>query len=347
MNLADFANVIINNFVNNNQQRSKIMKKPSSKNPNLSPITKTFLKDLQNRGGKPLYDLSPEEARMFLVNLQRESHKHIDAEVADTTIYTGAEDGSVDLRIIRPLGNNEKLPLIFYIHGGGWILGNKETHDMLIRKLSIITNSVVVFPEYTLSPEAKFPTAINQCYAALKYIDENSQEFNIDPKKIVIAGDSVGANMAIGVTLKTKYDNGPKIIYQILLYPVTNADMNTKSYELFKDGPWLTKRAMEWFFESYICEEKEKNNIYISPFKIPAERLEHLPPAMIITAENDVLRDEGEMFARRLKDSGVDVYSVRVNGTIHDFMMLNALFHSVPAKCTMELIASKLNKLLH
>lgn len=323
------------------------MKKPSSKNPNLSPITKSFLMDLEKRNNKPLYELSPEEARQFLINLQRETHKQIDAEVADTTIYTGAEYGSVDLRIVRPLGNNEKLPLILYIHGGGWVLGNKETHDMLIRKLAISSNSVVIFPEYTLSPEAKFPTAINQCYAALKYIYENSQEFNINPKKIVIAGDSVGANMAIGVALKSKYDNGPKIIYQILLYPVTSTQMDTKSYELFKDGPWLTKKAMEWFVNSYICDEKEKSNIYLSPLKTSAERLEHLPPAMIITAENDILRDEGEMFARRLRDSGVDVYSVRVNGTIHDFMMLNALFHSVPTKCTMELISTKLNKLLH
>ena len=323
------------------------MKKPSSKNPNLSPITKSFLMDLEKRNNKPLYELSPEEARQFLINLQRETHKQIDAEVADTTIYTGAEYGSVDLRIVRPLGNNEKLPLILSIHGGGWVLGNKETHDMLIRKLAISSNSVVIFPEYTLSPEAKFPTAINQCYAALKYIYENSQEFNINPKKIVIAGDSVGANMAIGVALKSKYDNGPKIIYQILLYPVTSTQMDTKSYELFKDGPWLTKKAMEWFVNSYICDEKEKSNIYLSPLKTSAERLEHLPPAMIITAENDILRDEGEMFARRLRDSGVDVYSVRVNGTIHDFMMLNALFHSVPTKCTMELISTKLNKLLH
>lgn len=323
------------------------MNKPSSKSPDLSPITKTFIEDLKNRGGKPLYDLSYDEARMFLVNLQKETYRHIDADVEDITIYTGAEVGSVDLRIIRPLGYNEKLPVIFYIHGGGWVMGNKETHDMLIRKLAVATNSVVIFPEYSLSPEAKFPKALNQCYSALNYVYENPEEFNINRKKIVIAGDSAGGNMAIGVALKSKYYGGPKIMYQVLLYPVTDADMNTDSYDEFKDGPWLSKKAMKWFFEAYLCEKDDRNDIYVSPLKADYSELEGLPPALVITDENDVLRDEGEMFARKLKDSGVDVFSIRINGAVHDFMMLNALSLSVPAKGAMDIVCAKLNKILH
>lgn len=323
------------------------MKKPSSKMPNLSPITKSFIEDLEKRGGKPLYELSPEEARMFLINLQKETYQHIDAEIDDITVYTGAEIGSVDLRVVRPLGNNEKLPVIFYIHGGGWILGNRETHDMLIRKLALRTNSVVIFPEYTPSPEAKYPTAINQCYAALKYVFENPEQFNIDNSRIVVAGDSVGGNMAIAVALRAKYDDGPKIIFQALLYPVTDADMNTDSYEEFKDGPWLSKKAMKWFWDAYICEEEQKDDIYVSPLKAPVERLQDLPPALVITDENDVLRDEGEMFARKLNKAGVNVASIRINCTCHDFMMLNALAESIPTKCAFDIVCNKLNQVFH
>lgn len=321
------------------------MKKHSDNEPNLSKITRKFLENLQNRGGKPIYELTPEEARLFLINLQCETHKEIEADVYDKAVFTG-ENGTVNLRIIRPKGVQEKLPVIFYIHGGGWVMGNSETHDMLIRKLAVSTNSMVVFPEYDLSPEAKFPTAINQCYAALKYVCENHEEFNVLPEKIVVAGDSAGGNMATVLAMMAKEKGGAKIIYQILLYPVTDADMDTESYKEFKDGPYLTKKSMEWFWNAYIGDETQKDDIYVSPLKAPLKELENLPPALVITAENDVLRDEGEMYARKLQEAGVDVLSVRINGTIHDFMMLNALFESPQTKCAFTLICSVLKEVL-
>lgn len=214
------------------------MKRPSSKMPNLSKITKQFVENISKRAEKPLYEMTPQEARMFLTNLQRETHKDIDVNIEDKTIFTG-DQGSIDLRIIRPKDNDEKLPIIIYIHGGGWIMGNKDTHDMLIRKLSVCTNSMVVFPEYTPSPESQYPGAINEIYSVLEYIHSHSYEFNVDLEKIVIAGDSAGGNMAAAVAMKAKHCNGPKILMQVLFYPVTDASMDTKSYEEFKDGPWL------------------------------------------------------------------------------------------------------------
>ena len=315
------------------------MKSPSSKYPNLSKRSQLFNDNLKNTMSKPLYELSPEEARMFLINIQRQTHKNIDVVAEDRAVYT-PDAGSVDLRIIRP--SDEFLPVILYIHGGGWVMGNKETHDMLIRNLALKTNSVVIFPEYTLSPNAHFPNALNQIYAVLKYIYENFEEFNIDQNKIILAGDSAGGNMAAALAMKLKYDNSLKVFRQILLYPVMDFDMKTKSYDEFKDGPWLTKKAMEWFMNAYTSNKSERNDIYVSPLKASLENLKGLPPTLVITAENDVLRDEGEMFARKLQNAGVETLSIRINGVHHDFMMLNALFETVQTKIVYDIISSYL-----
>ena len=311
---------------------------------NLSRDVQRFNDDLKKQNAKPLYELTAGEARIFLINLQRETHKDINGVIVEDKAIFTQDAGSIDLRIVRP-DTNEKLPVILYIHGGGWILGNKETHDMLIKNLSLKTNSAVIFPEYSLSPEVHFPVAIEQIYSGLKYIYDNPEEFNIDNSKIVLAGDSAGGNMAVAVALKSKYDNGPKIIYQILLYPVTDFDMKTGSYEEFKDGPWLTKKAMEWFSEAYIQNKSEKSDIYASPLKANVENLKDLPSTLIITAENDVLRDEGELLADKLDNAGVDVLSIRINGTHHDFMMLNALFNSNQTKICFDIIGSCLKNI--
>ena len=218
---------------------------------------------------------------------------------------------------------------------------------MLIKQLAINTNSVVIFPEYSRSPEAKYPVALKEIYSVLEYIYENPDEFNIDNDSIAIAGDSAGANMATVTALKAKNQNGPKLKFQCLFYPVTNADMDTKSYDLFKDGPWLSKKAMEWFFEAYAPDKESRNDIYVSPLKADEEDLKGLPPTLIITAENDVLRDEGEAYARKLDSAGVDVLNIRINGTIHDFLMLNALSDTRCAKGALNLACNMLKKALH
>ena len=322
------------------------MTEANSKLPNLTTKTEDFISMLENKDAKPLYKMTPEQARQFLDNLQKETHKDILADVKDTQIFTENKN-SIALRIIRPANNNEKLPAIIYLHGGGWVMGGKESFDMLIKQLAINTNSVVIFPEYSRSPEAKYPVALKEIYSVLEYIYENPDEFNIDNDSIAIAGDSAGANMATVTALKAKNQNGPKLKFQCLFYPVTNADMDTKSYDLFKDGPWLSKKAMEWFFEAYAPDKESRNDIYVSPLKADEEDLKGLPPTLIITAENDVLRDEGEAYARKLDSAGVDVLNIRINGTIHDFLMLNALSDTQCAKGALNLACNMLKKALH
>ena len=322
------------------------MSEPNSKLPNLNTQTEEFISELEAQNNKPLYKLTPTQAREFLQNLQRENYKEIPADVKDITIFTDIA-GDVNLRVVRPKGNEEKLPAILYIHGGGWVIGDKNCFDMLIREIAIHTNSVVFFPEYSLSPEVKFPKALEQIYAVLRYIYEEHKEFNIDKNRIAIAGDSVGGNMATATAIKIKNDGGANLLFQCLFYPVTNADMDTHSYDQFRDGPWLTKKAMEWFFDAYVPDKTIRDDIYISPLQADESELAGLPPTLIITAENDVLRDEGEAYARKLDSANVDVLNIRINGTIHDFLMLNALSDTEPAKGALMFACKTLKKVLH
>ncbi len=304
------------------------MTHPTSSQPNLSKKVSVFVNSLNNENLKPLYELSPKEAREFLINLQSEySVKNIETTVEDTIIQI-PEGKEIKIRIVRPKNNEEKLPVILYLHGGGWILGGIETHDNLIKKLSLYSNSVVIFVEYSLSPEAIYPTAINEAFEILKYIYKNEDIFNIDRNKIVLAGDSAGGNMATVLAAKTAKEQGPEICFQALFYPVTDAKMNTQSYKDFENGPWLSKKAMEWFWDAYTPDKNIRNKPEISPINAEEKDLKILPPTLIITAENDILRDEGENYAKKLDNAGVKVFNIRINGTIHDFMMLNALENS-------------------
>lgn len=309
----------------------------------LDRITNKFIEKLSNSDSKPLYEMEITEARNFLADIQRASKIDIDTIVFNEYIETNT--GKVELQFVRPTGSeNEILPVILYVHGGGWILGDSETHGALIKNLANCTHSCVVFVNYSRSPEAQYPQPLDEIYAALEYIYEHAKTFNIDPYKISLAGDSAGGNMAAATCIRAKKQNGPKIAFQLLLYPVTDASMKTESYKLFKNGPWLTKKAMEWFWDAYLSDKKEReNNIYVSLNNADISDLENLPPALIITAENDVLRDEGEEYARKLDETGVDVISVRINNTHHDFMMLNALSESLPVKAAFSLICSVLN----
>ncbi len=309
----------------------------------LDRITNKFIEKLTNSDSKPLYEMEIPEARNFLADIQRASKIDIDTIVFNEYIETNT--GKVELQFVRPTGSeNEILPVILYVHGGGWILGDSETHGALIKNLANCTHSCVVFVNYSRSPEAQYPQPLDEIYAALEYIYEHAKTFNIDPYKISLAGDSAGGNMAAATCIRAKKQHGPKIAFQLLLYPVTDASMKTESYKLFKNGPWLTKKAMEWFWDAYLSDKKEReNNIYVSLNNADISDLENLPPALIITAENDVLRDEGEEYARKLDEAGVDVISVRINNTHHDFMMLNALSESLPVKAAFSLICSVLS----
>lgn len=245
--------------------------------------------------------------------------------------------GAINVRFVRPEGNTDKLPVIFYIHGAGWVFGSAQTHDKLIRELAVRTNSVVVFPEYSRSPEAKYPTAIEQSYAVLQKLSELAESKGLDLSELAVAGDSVGGNMATVMTILTKERQGLPIQKQLLFYPVTDANFTTDSYQEFAENYFLTKEGMKWFWDQYTTDDSERSEITASPLRATSEELADLPPALILTGEADVLRDEGEAYARKLRDAGVAVTQVRFQGMIHDFVMVNSLDQTNATRAAMLL----------
>lgn len=300
-------------------------------NPVLENNTQNFINALTASGGAPIYTLSPADARNILAGAQAGPIAKRAADVTDTVFPVGPT-GETRVRIVRPEGNTDRLPVVVYFHGGGWVLGDKETHDRLIREIAVQANAAVVFVDYERSPEAKYPIAIEQDYAVTKYVAEHSEQLNVDPTRLAIAGDSVGGNMTAVVSLLAEQRKGPEIIAQVLFYPVTDANFDNGSYTEFANGPWLTKAAMEWFWNQYLPEGTDRTDPKVTPIHAPRELLAGQAPALIITDENDVLRDEGEAYARKLSQAGVDVTTVRYNGTIHDFVMLNAIADTPAAK---------------
>jgi acetyl esterase len=245
-------------------------------------------------------------------------------QLEDTTFPVGPT-GSVGIRIVRPLDAKGILPAVLHLHGGGWMLGDRNTHDRLTRELSVGAHAAVVFVDYDRSPEARYPTALEQAYAAMLYVVEHAKTLSVDPSRLAIFGDSAGGNLSAALTLVAKERHGPELALQVLFYPVTDASFDTVSYSTFADGPWLTKKAMQWFWDAYLPDVSVRMQPTASPLNATIEQLRGLPPALVAVAENDVLRDEGEAYARKLSLAGTPVTSVRYNGTVHDFMLLNAL----------------------
>lgn len=313
------------------------MTQANSKHPHLTKQTQKFVDDLTAENAAPLYTLSYEDARQVLLNAQSQKplSKDLACDIEDVQLPVGPT-GMVDVRIFRPKGNTQKLPILIYYHGGGWVMGDKKTHDRLVRELTIGANVMTFFVVYTPSPEAQFPIPVEQGYAALEYIHENADKFNGDANKIVTCGDSVGGNMTAVTAIMAKMRKGPKILKQILLYPVTDGQMDTPSYNLFADGPWLTKKAMEYFWDAYAPNKDSRKDILASPLLASEEQLSGLPSTFLLTDENDVLRDEGEQYGDKLMQAGNKIISVRYNGTHHDFMMLDALADTCPAKAAVR-----------
>ncbi|MDN6968082.1 alpha/beta hydrolase [Oenococcus sp. UCMA 17063] len=290
-----------------------------------------------------IYELAPNDGRALLEKVQDSPITKYEAEIEDINMDTN-KWGQINVRFVRPAGNQEKLPVIFYIHGAGWVFGSAKTHDKLIRELANRTNSVVVFPEYSLSPEAKYPTAIEQNYFILQKLADLQNAKKIDLSRLTVAGDSVGGNMATVMTILTKQRGGQKINQQLLYYPVTDANLDTESYKEFGDNYYLTKEGMIWFWDQYTTNPKERAEITVSPLHASSEELKGLPDALILTDEADVLRDEGEAYARKLRDAGVEVTQVRFQAMIHDFVMLNALDQTKAARAAMDLSTDWINK---
>jgi len=271
-----------------------------------------------------LFKLGPQKGRIALDEVQSVLVSKLPVDIEDLSIDDGPS-GQVSLHILRPQHAQTPLPVIVYIHGAGWVFGGIKTHDRLMRELAVGARAAVVFPEYRLSPEAKYPTALEECYSVVQWVAECGLEHGLDPEHLAVAGDSVGGNMTAGVTLLSRERGGPVIQLQLLFYPVTDATFDTASYHQFAEGFHLRRDAMMWFWEQYTRHEGERNEITASPLRASMQQLQGLPPALVITAEADVLRDEGEAYANKLREAGVRVTAVRFQGTIHDFVMLNAL----------------------
>ncbi len=290
----------------------------------LEPAAQALADALVAADGPPLYTLSPADARAVLDRAQAGAVAMPPA-VVEPHVIPGGPEGEISLVVVRPAHTNGSLPAVVYTHGGGWVLGNFGTHERLVRDLAAQSGAAIVFVNYTPSPEAHYPVAIEQVYGTLEWVAKRGAELGLDGKRLAVAGDSVGGNMTAAATLLAKERGGPAIRFQALLYPVTNAAFDTASYEQFAEGPWLTRAAMRWFWDAYAPDEARRAEPTASPLLAPLDRLRGLPPALVITDEADVLRDEGEAYARRLREAGVDVTAVRYEGVFHDFMMLNAL----------------------
>lgn len=311
--------------------------------------TRSFLKSLQQNPGPPIYTLLPDKARAVLSGLQAASPaQKLPADIENRTIPSGPNTKDISITIVRPQSSsNETLPVVVYFHGGGWVLGGFDSHDRLVRELANKANVVVLFVSYTLSPEAKYPVALEEAYAATNWVAQNGQTINVNSSRLAVAGDSVGGNMAAAVALLAKERGGPPIRFQLLFYPVTDANFETPSYMKYQDGYWLTREAMKWFWDNYVSNQTNLKEPTVSPLQASIERLRGLPPTLIINGEFDVLRDEGEAYAHKLMEADVPVTAVRYHGTIHDFVMLNALSDTPAARGAIEQASHALMLSMH
>ena len=310
--------------------------------PHIDPQIRSFLAEL-NKNSSPFWELPQPQPQDILTKLQDQTP--VDMSGVTITEQTIAEDGrSVKLYIMKPDHAQGKPGVLLFIHGGVWIVGNFANHQRLLRDLVVGSGQVGVFVEYTPVPQARFPTQLDESYAALTWVSQHADDFGADGSRIAVVGNSVGGNMAAALTLMAKDRHGPKISYQALLIPATDASVDTPSYATYGTGRFLPRAFMKYGWDLYAPDPKTRENPYVSPLRASADELKDLPPALVVTAENDPLRDEGEAYARKLKESGVSVSAVRYNGTIHDFVLLNAL-RSVPStKAALQQISDEIRE---
>jgi len=335
----------------------------------LEPAAQEFAKMTANPPF--LFQLGPEKGRAKLDELQSGNIARPEVDIDDIMV-PGGPSGQVPIRIVRPKGSRgaqgggglrervrsaaqemiqqrgtqTMLPAVLYIHGAGWVFGDSLTHDRLIRELAVQSNSAIVFPEYSRSPEVRYPTAIEECYAVAQWMATQGAEYGLDPARMAIAGDSVGGNMATVLTMLAKQRNAPRFVQQVLFYPVTDANFETGSYRQFAEGYYLGRELMMWFWDQYLPNQGERSNPMASPLNASIDQLKGLPPALIITNEADVLRDEGEAYAAKLRQAGVPVTHVRYQGIIHDMVMLDALADTQAAQAAIAQGAMTLRKAL-
>lgn len=294
---------------------------------------KAFLDLLNSGDGKPMEQMTPQEARQILTDAQQGGHLPA-ATVSEKIIHVEGQE--IRLKIVKPEGSSEKLPVFMFFHGGGWVLGDFPTHERLIRDLVQSSGAAAVYVDYTPSPEAQFPVAIHQAYAATKWVAEHGDEIGVEGNRLALVGNSVGGNMVAAVALQAKQFATPTIRYNVMLWPVTNAAFDNASYQQFSEGHFLTRNMMKWFWDNYTRRPEDRHSILASPLRADREQLKGFPPTLIQTAELDVLRDEGEAFGRQLDAAGVPVTVTRYTGLIHDYGLLNPLSEEPAVKTALR-----------
>lgn len=292
-----------------------------------------------------IYELSPDAARQALEDIQAGPVAKPDVDSRWVTVT--ADGAGVRTRIVRPVGDTGVLPAVLYLHGGGWILGSAATHDRLVRELAVGANAAIVFVEYDRSPEAHYPVALEQAYAVARWVRRHGATAGLDPARLAVAGDSVGGNMVAALAILAKQRDDVRFVHQSMYYPVTDAGQDTDSYREFAHGPHLTASAMAWFWDAYLPETAGRDHITASPLRAGSDELAGLPEAFVIVGECDLLRDQGEAYARKLTAAGVRCTSVRYNGTLHDFMMINRVRDTAAATAAIEQAIAVLRRALH
>jgi len=302
----------------------------------LLPESRAYIEGLRAQGTKPLDQISVPDARARM----RLMHK------SDISAYAvSVEQHKIDdftVHIVKPFDPSQPLPVVLYFHGGGWVMGDFDTHGRIVREIALQARAAVVFVEYARSPEAHYPVALEQCYRTLTWVVAEGAGLGLDPARIAVAGDSAGGNLAAAVSMLTARRNGPALALQALIYPIVDCDFTTASYRDFASGLNLTAAGMRWFWNHYAPDEATRLDPLASPLRATLGELQGMPPALVITAECDVLRDEGEAFARQLAVAGVPVTAVRFSGALHAFMVANQLAQQRPAASAMRLLASEL-----
>ena len=315
--------------------------------PHASVVLEPAAQQFAEAAAKPpfLYELTPDEARSVLNGVQAAPIDKL--PVDELWITVPADVGDVRVRIVRPIDDEGTLPVILYMHGGGWVLGDADTHDRLVRELAVGADAAVVFVEYDRSPEARYPVAIEQGYETARWIVREGAAHGLDHERLAIAGDSVGGCMTAAITLMAQQRGDVRFVHQSMYYPVTDAAMETDSYKEFAEGYYLTAKAMAWFWDAYAPDVARRAEPFASPLRASDEQLTGLPPALVIVDEADVLRDEGEAYAGRLRAAGVPVTTVRYDGITHDFMMLNPLSETRATRAAVGQAIATLRQALH
>lgn len=307
----------------------------------LEPHAREYMLRMFRSGGKPLPQLSVEAARQFMRDSQTAPIEHPLVEV------NVVENAGVRLTIFRPADKgNEMLPCVLYLHGGGWVLGGVDTHARIVRELALQARAAVVVPEYSLSPEVHFPVALEQCYAAALWVSAEGRANRIDAVRLAVAGDSAGGNLAAALALRATKRGEIDLRLQVLLCPVLQGTSDTASYAEFGEGLNLTREGMEWFWSQYAPNAEQRMHPEASPLHADDAELKKLCAAVIVTAECDVLRDEGERYAHRLAEAGVEVTAMRALGTLHNFYVIDELQESGPAKSVLHLVGEALRHAL-